>query len=403
MPPANAKWTVMVLMGANKVDDEADLSEPRADNHNLSIAESDLLEMEYATRSDEKSVLNIVVQIDQKLDQATGLGGPQRYVIRKGKRQLLPRPPDLGSGPGVLEDFVSWAKDKYEARRYLLVLWGHAYRLAFNRAPQDPAGLDFPELADVLTNVQQDGKKLDIVAFDSCNVSLIEAAYQLRGVANYMVASQFSDPLPGFPYDKILTKVLKDPDCLAGDDQEDDQGIYHGGPKDFGRAIVSQFVRNYVGDKSATMTMLDLGSIGEIREGVAVLARELLLTIDADESELELVKDVFERSQVPIDQPSVDLATFCWHLQNFSRTRRVQVAASVLGDLLLRPTTPFVVAHGRSDLLVAMLQGVSAFAPNVVSQSGFVDQTLRDEYDLLDLAHDTLWGKLVFALAEPDV
>jgi len=399
---APAKWTVMVLMGANQVADEADLSVPRLDNNNLSIAESDLREMEYASRSDNKSVLNIVVQIDQSVDKAKGLDGPQRYVIRKGKRQPLGRPPDLGSGPSLLEDFVLWTRENYRAKRYMLVLWGHAYRLAFNRNPQDPEGLDFPELADVLKNALAEGEKLDIVAFDSCNVSLIEAAYQLRHVANHMVGSQFSDPLPGFPYDKILTKVLKDPDCLAGDDQEDSQGIYHGGPKDFGRAIVSQFVRNYVGEKNATMTMLDLGSVTEVRDGIAVLAREILLAIDADDNELELVRDLFERSQVPIDQPSVDLATFCWNLQSFSGNKNVQVAASTLGDLLLRPTTPFVVAHGRSDLLVAMLQGVSAFAPNVVSQTGFVDQTLRDEYDLLDLAHDTLWGKLVFALAEPD-
>jgi hypothetical protein len=271
------------------------------------------------------------------------------------------------------------------------VLWGHAYRLAFDRDPNDPQGLDFPKLADVLRSVFK-SQKLDIVAFDSCNVSLLEGAYQLRSVAKYMVASQFTDPLPGWPYDEILKRVLGDQKHLTKED----------GIKDFGRAIVSQFVRNYSGTDNATMTMLDLSRVGEVRDGVGELARQLALAIDGDQAELDAVMDMFQRSQVPNEQPSVDLVTLCWNLLNYSGNSQLRQAASALGDLLLQPTDPFIVAHARSDLVVAMLQGVSILAPNVLTQSGVVDDSLRSDYDALDLAQDTLWGQLVFALAEPD-
>jgi hypothetical protein len=101
-----------------------------------------------------------------------------------------------------------------------------------------------------------------------------------------------------------------------------------------------------------------------------------------------------------VEQPSVDLISFCSHLLNYSGNLELRTAASALGDLLLKPTDPFIVAHERSDLVVAMLQGVSAFAPSV--KSGFDSISLRPRYEELDLAKDTLWGDLVFALAEPD-
>jgi hypothetical protein len=207
-----------------------------------------------------------------------------------------------------------------------------------------------------------------------------------------MVASQFTDPLPGWPYYEILKRVLDDQNHLTEED----------GIKDFGRAIVSQFVRKYSGTDSATMTMLDLSRVNDIRDSVGELARQLTLAVDGDQAELNAVTDMFQRSQVPVEQPSVDLVTLCWHLVNYSGSTQLRKAASTLGDLLLKPTDPFIVAHARSDLVVAMLHGVSVLAPNVASLSESVSDSLRSEYDALDLAHDTLWGELVFALAEPD-
>jgi hypothetical protein len=381
---AKAKWTVMVLMGVNNLPNEEDLTE---------YAKGDLNEMKEIGSIED--VLNIVVQIDQKPGPdrvAVQPGGPQRFRIVKGgieDQELLPQGESAAGNENSLKNFVTWVREskEYAAEHYLLVLWGHAYKLAFNRDPADPQGLDFRDLADAVRN--PNGGKVDIVGFDSCNASLIEAAYELRNTARYLVATQFTDPLPGWPYNTILDKVISDSDHLTGAN----------GPKDFGRAIVSLFVRNYEGVDSATMTMLDLSRMEEIRKGVDGLAIELARAVNDDSGERERVSLAFQRSQVPVTQPSVDLVTFCWNLLNYSGKESVRVAAATLGDLLLRPKDPFVVAHEKSDLMVAMLQGVSIVAPNVMSQ-GFDFQSLRSKYDGFDLAKKTVWGKLVFALAE---
>ena len=379
--PGEALWTVMVLMGADTVEGEIPL-----ERH----AETDLQEMESVAL--DSSVLNVVVQLDQA-------DGTRRFYIepkdKGGRRELAGDdgvPPDQErGGPEMLENFVQWAKQKYPARHYLLVMWGHAYRLAFNRDPDDPTGLAFPELQTVLEHTN-DNKKIDIVGFDSCNISLIEGAYQLREVADFLVASQFTDPLPGWPYHVILKRILDDDDHFAGGQ----------GPEDLGRAIVSQFVRHYSGQKTVTMTALDLSRVEDIADRLAELATQLVLSVDENAGELAAVEDILQRSQVPIDQPSVDLTTFCWNLLNFSGSEKVRIAAASLGDLLLNPTDrPFIVAHGRSDLLVAMLNGVSILVPSVVDRRGFDVDSLRTDYDALDFAHRSIWGDFVFSLAQP--
>jgi hypothetical protein len=385
---SKAKWTVMVLMGGNNVDGEIDLS---------ACAKSDLAEMKQC--GSKKDVLNIVVQIDDGPKE----GGPRRIqIMPRGEHEVV-HPLANGKGssgdPSVLRDFLRWAR-KYPADHYLLVLWGHAYRLAFNRDPKNTEGLDFIRLAEEIDQTNTNGDKLDIVAFDSCNVSLIEAAYQLRNSARLMVASQFSDPLPGWPYKEILSRIASDPEGFSG----------HKGPKEFARLIVSQFVRHYTRKNHVTMTALDLSLLDQIPGALTRLSNELLSLL-GDHDELAAFRDSFQRAQVPgpdeAGQPSVDLISLCWHLIHSSQSPDVAVAAAALSDLLFFPgdgngsgNNPFVVAHARNDLVVAMLQGVSIFAPNVVSDESYID--LRSKYGQLELAKSTPWADLVFELAEPD-
>jgi hypothetical protein len=370
------KWTVMVLMGADNLEREADLTD---------YAEADLQEMEAV--GSKHSLLNIVVQIHRKPE----LGGPTRYYVRnssEGGRQELSNLEDqvprqtISGGAKLLQQFVSWAQAKYPADHYLLVLWGHAYRLAFNRDASDGLALDFPELSHVLQATNKRNEKLDIVGFDSCAMSMIEGAYQLRDVAKFLVAPQVTDPLPGWPYDRILETIHRDPNV---------------GPTDLGRAIVSRFVR-YYRDAGVTMTMLDLSRVGAIGDAIEALASELALTIAEDSEQLSRIQAVFQRCRVADGQPNIDLMTFCWQLRSYSGSESVRQAADSLGNLLISPIEPVVIEHGRSDFAVAMLNGVSIFAPNV-DGSRRTDPALRPRYEALDLAKQTVWGELVFGLA----
>src|SRR5262245_22191143 len=126
MKPEEPKtWTVMIYMAAgNNTDLDA-------------IAVQDVREMERGVNGD----AHIVVQINRAWPDSF-----QRYHIRKSKSE--PRrgistligvdrdTTDMGDGE-TLTKFLEWAVEKFPAKHYFLVLWGHSYGLGFGRDHND--------------------------------------------------------------------------------------------------------------------------------------------------------------------------------------------------------------------------------------------------------------------------
>lgn len=359
-------WTVMVFMGAHNLEREPDLTDE---------ADDDLAEMQRA-RSGPR--VNIVVHIDRR-------SGPSRFFIEPdGTRREFPVAPGRGStGDGaVLVEFLLFCLKEFPAKHYLLVLWGHAYRLAFGRDGAD--AMEFPKLSQALEGFKKANRneKLDVVGFDACGMCVFEGAYQLRHTAGYMIASQVGVPLPGWPYEIILERMNADPDMTA---------------TDVGALIVRKFVGSY-DEQGVTMSMLDLQRSAVIASAVAELTGELRRALTADALELVNVEEIFQDCHVVKDQAAVDLVTFCWHLVTYSEHEGIRRAARKVGDLLINPGESFIREHGRSNITVALLQGLSLFAPMVGPAKDLPE--LRQRYDALDFASETGWGDLVFELAQ---
>ena len=130
-------WTFMVYMAAG-------------DSHQLdTVAVRDLKEMELGVQKNPH--VAVVVQINRHWPQAA-----QRYEITsKGTTLLhsLTGATNMGDGKTLrsfLLDVVS--NDEYRAQNYCLVLWGHAFGVAFGRDHGDP--LQLPELREALEAVR---------------------------------------------------------------------------------------------------------------------------------------------------------------------------------------------------------------------------------------------------------
>ena len=54
-------------------------------------------------------------------------------------------------------------------------------------------------------------KEIDIVALDACTLATVEIAYELRGVAPYLVASELGVPFDGLNYMAMLSGLSEDP------------------------------------------------------------------------------------------------------------------------------------------------------------------------------------------------
>ena len=110
---------------------------------------------------------------------------------------------NMGDGQ-TLYDFIDWAAGAYPADRYILVLWDHGggYNGVCFDETADYDSLTIHEVNNALYAYQQrhPSFRLDIIGFDACLMANIETAHTLSPYANYMVASQESEPGSGWSY-----------------------------------------------------------------------------------------------------------------------------------------------------------------------------------------------------------
>lgn len=115
----------------------------------------------------------------------------------------------------ALEEFLDFAREHYPAKHYMLFLVGHGMivgRDAFLPDDNPDSGISLVELGRLLRTFsdeihEQEGT-LELVGMHSCSMSAIEVAYQLKGAANYMIASEGLSFVGAWPYRQLLQKIF---------------------------------------------------------------------------------------------------------------------------------------------------------------------------------------------------
>lgn len=131
------------------------------------------------------------------------------------------------SDPAKFREVLQYTFDKYPAKEYGLVLWGHgngwiinndtipskSYARAATRAYGQDKGWDNSG-SDRWMNITQMAKaleglpKLKYIFADCCNMQSVEVGYELRNAAEYFIGSPAEIPGEGAPYHKILPKLF---------------------------------------------------------------------------------------------------------------------------------------------------------------------------------------------------
>ena len=123
--------------------------------------------------------------------------------ITKGLEELSPR---LFSNASNLEEFIIWAKNKYPADTYILDLWNHGsgwHPDYDNRAINHEEDKSCMEIYDLHTVLQ--GKNIEYLLFDACNMQFIEVLAQLKDDVSYSIASEEAIPSRGYNYTNLFT------------------------------------------------------------------------------------------------------------------------------------------------------------------------------------------------------
>ena len=112
----------------------------------------------------------------------------------------------------TLTEFVDFCMETYPANKYILICSDHGMGAieGFGRDVNfNGDSLTLKELDASLKTLKEANQKLDAIAFDACLMGGIETADICADYADYMVASEMTEPSGGFSYSWL--SLLEDP------------------------------------------------------------------------------------------------------------------------------------------------------------------------------------------------
>ncbi len=216
------------------------------------MASKDLAEMCAATLSDN---VNILVYtggckawktsgISSSVNQIykVGQGGITRLVDNDGSKSM--------TDPATLTSFIKWCAANFPANRNDLIFWDHGGGSISGYGYDEKNIMSSSmNLAGINKALSDAGVTFDFIGFDACLMATLETALVTSNYADYLIASEETEPGIGWYYTDWLTSLSKDPSQST---------------LDTGKNIIDGFVTTCAqkcrGQK-ATLSMTDLAEL----------------------------------------------------------------------------------------------------------------------------------------------
>ena len=212
-------------------------------------ATDDLMEMNEARLDSAETAL--LVMTGGARSWAAGFDADQaciHEVSRKGIRTVWSGEAMNMGESGTLTFFLKWGKDAYPAEKYALIFWNHGAGPVEGLCWDEQFAMDhlsLTEMTDALKAAEMD-RRLSFIGFDACLMSTVEVADAVSEYAEYMIASQETEPASGWDY-----RFLKDMSA-------DRDGA------DTGKRIVESFKAASGSVEDVTLACVDLDRIGPV-------------------------------------------------------------------------------------------------------------------------------------------
>ncbi len=193
------KVTVMVYMCGTDLES------------NYGMATSDLNEMAAAKIDADK--VNVIVYTggcSRWKNSVVSSSTNQIYRVKSGGVEKLQS--DVGSVAmtyaETLSSFITYARQNFPADRYELILWDHGGGTL--------SGYGYDEkfrssgsmmLYDIVSALKSGGTQFDFIGYDACLMANLENAMAIEPFADYLIASEETEPGYGWYYTDWLTKL----------------------------------------------------------------------------------------------------------------------------------------------------------------------------------------------------
>lgn len=415
-----ASWTFIVYMAA--------------DNNLHYFAWKNLKQMEQIGSN---SNVSIVVQLN-----TPGSATPtKRYIVKKGRRVLVQDEASpstkLNSGlASTLVDSVEWAVTHYPADNYALILWNHGtgavdpifartinpcdlfyvnptdnkltldrgigyltliYQAAIKALYQESkrgiciddtfrSYISNKELEQALGQIRQkclNNKKLSLICFDACLMSMIEVATTCKDHADYFVTSQEVVYGTGWRYDMVLEPFTTG--TLS--------------PEEFAKHIVVSYEKAYTKlINDYTLSALNLSHLTKLENNISAVASLLhqALTLQHNKSVTDIIRKCKSTQYCTcFDEPSyIDIAHFYQNLQQHVQHIALKDTSKEQGikEGLLRELQnglnilPDLVVINKVGQKLKKAQGISIYFP---------EHSIAHNYLKSPFALNSQWGQLL--------
>jgi hypothetical protein len=130
----------------------------------------------------------------------------------EGMKRELTEDVEVGADKS-LKNFIEYCVENHPANHYILFLIGHGMIVgndAFLPDDTPNSGISLEQLEDLLKPFKAEGKAstLELLGLHSCSMSSIEIAFQLQGLANYMIGQQGPSFVGSWPYRQLLKRIF---------------------------------------------------------------------------------------------------------------------------------------------------------------------------------------------------
>ena len=220
---------------------------------------------------------NVLLQTGGTSSWEHDIPGDKSMIFEIGSNDLIAvfeQPVKNMAEPETLTAFLSYCYNNYSTDAYSLILWDHGggpvYGYGYDEIFEDAMSLE--GLCQALENSPfGTDNKLEWVGFDACLMSSIEVAFAFYGYADYLVASQETEPGWGWDY-SFLGKITP-----TGTTEEIAVCIIDA-YIDYCYMVFDEFPRALT---DATLSCLDLEYIPDVAEGLDILYQQAYDSLDA--------------------------------------------------------------------------------------------------------------------------